>query len=152
MADTYTQIYIHAVFAVRDRACLLKGSWKEELHKYITGVVKNYGHKLIAINSMPDHIHVFIGLKPVQSISDLLKQIKESSSKWINKKNYAYGKFNWQAGYGAFSYSYSQIDTVVKYIENQQQHHQRKTFVDEYIEFLKKFNVQYEERFIFKYV
>jgi len=150
MANTYTQIYIHTVFAVENRICLIKESWREELHKYITGVIQNNKHKLIAINSMLDHIHIFIGMKPFQSISDLLQEIKQSSSKWINKNSFVLGRFNWQAGYGAFSYSHSQIDSVVKYIQNQRDHHKKKTFRQEYVEFLKQFDVPYDERFIFK--
>ena len=150
MANTYTRIYIHTVFAVENRMSLIKENWREELHKYITGIVQKNKHKLIAINSVSDHIHIFIGMKPIQSISDLLQDIKESSSKWINKRKLVVGKFNWQAGYGAFSYSHSQIDSVVKYIQNQQQHHRKKTFREEYIEFLKKYDVPFEERYIFK--
>jgi len=150
MANTYTPIYIHTVFAVENRISLIKESWREELHKYITGIVQNNNHKLIAINSMPDHIHIFIGMRPIQSVSNLLQDIKDSSSKWMNKKNFVIGKFNWQSGYGAFSYSHSQIDNVVKYIQNQPQHHKKKTFRREYIEFLAKFNIAYDERYIFK--
>ena len=150
MANTYTQLYIHTVFAVENRISLIKESWREELHKYITGIVQNNNHKLIAINSIADHAHVFIGLKPAQSISDLLQDIKGCSSTWINERKFVQGHFNWQAGYGAFSYAHSQIDTVVKYIQNQQQHHKKKTFRQEYIEFLEKFNVDYDERYIFK--
>ena len=150
MANTYTQIYIHTVFAVENRISLIKKPWREELHKYITGIVQNNEHKLITINSMPDHIHIFIGMKPIQSVSNLLQDIKDSSSKWINKKKFVLGKFNWQSGYGAFSYSHSQIDNVVKYIQNQPQHHKKKTFRQEYIGFLVKFNVPYDERYIFK--
>ena len=150
MANTYTQIYIQIVFAVENRISLIKDQWREELHKYITGIVQNHKHKLIAINSMADHIHIFIGMKPIQSISDLLQDIKEYSSKWINRNNFVMGHFNWQAGYGAFSYSHSHIDSVVKYIQNQKRHHQKKTFRQEYIEFLEKFNVEYDERYIFK--
>ena len=152
MANTYTQIYIQTVFAVEDRISLIKDSWREELHKYITGIVQNKKHKLITINSMPDHIHIFIGMKPIQSVSSLLQDIKDNSSKWINRRKFILGKFKWQAGYGAFSYSHSHIDTVVKYIQNQQQHHKRKTFRQEYIEFLDKLDVPYDERYIFKEV
>ena len=150
MANTYTKIYIHTVFAVANRSSLIKDSWKEELHKYISGIIQNNKHKLIAINSMPDHVHIFIGMKPIQSVSDLLQDIKDSSSKWINERKFVRGKFNWQAGYGAFSYSHSQIDRVVKYIQRQLQHHKKKTFRQEYIEFLDKYNVPYDERYIFK--
>ena len=150
MANTFTQIYIQTVFAVENRICLIKDAWREELHKYITGIVQNNKHKLIAINSMFDHIHIFIGMKPVQSVSNMLQDIKDSSSKWINQKNFVRGHFSWQAGYGAFSYSHSHIDSVVKYIQNQQQHHLKKTFREEYIEFLEKFDVPYDPRYIFK--
>ncbi len=150
MANTYTQIYIHTVFAVENRISLITDKWREELHKYITGIVQNNNHKLIAINSMSDHIHIFIGMKPIQSVSDLLQDMKENSSKWINNKKFVPGKFNWQSGYGAFSYSHSHIDKVVRYIQNQQQHHKRKTFRQEYVELLEKFNVPYDERYIFK--
>ena len=150
MANTYTQIYIQIVFAVENRISIITDQWREELHKYITGIIQNHKHKLIAINSMADHIHIFIGMKPIQSISDLLQDIKEYSSKWVNKNKYVMGHFNWQPGYGAFSYSHSHIDSVVKYIQNQKQHHQKKTFRQEYIEFLEKFNIEYDERYIFK--
>jgi len=150
MANTYTQIYIHIVYAVENRIILIKDQWREELHKYITGIIQNNKHKLIAINSMADHIHIFIGMKPIQALSDLLQDIKEYSSKWINRNKFVLGHFNWQAGYGAFSYSHSHIDSVVKYIQNQKRHHQKKTFRQEYIEFLEKFHVEYDERYIFK--
>ena len=150
MPNTYTQIYIQTVFAVENRISLIKEQWREELHKYITGIVQNNSHKLIAINSMPNHVHIFIGMKPIQSVSDLLQDIKGCSSTWINEKGFVRGHFNWQSGYGAFSYSHSQIDTVVKYIQNQQKHHKKKTFRQEYIEFLEKFHVDYDERYIFR--
>jgi len=150
MANTYTQIYIQIVFAVENRISLIKDQWREELHKYITGIIQNHKHKLIAINSMADHIQIFIGMKPIQALSDLLQDIKEYSSKWINRNKFVLGHFNWQTGYGAFSYSHSHIDSVVKYIRNQKRHHQKKTFRQEYIEFLEKFHVEYDERYIFK--
>jgi REP element-mobilizing transposase RayT len=149
MANTYTQIYIQTVFAVENRISLIKNNWREELHKYITGIVENNQHKLISINSVSDHMHIFIGMKPVQSVSNLLKDIKESSSRWINNKRMVPGRFSWQAGYGAFSYSHSQIDAVVKYIKYQERHHKKKTFNQEYIEFLNKHNVPYDARYIF---
>ena len=150
MANTYTQLYIQFVFAVQNRRSLIQNEWKDELYKYITGIVQNNKHKLTAINGIPNHIHIFIGYKPHQLIPDLLQDIKGSSSGWINSKGFINSKFNWQEGYGAFSYSHSQIDRVVKYIMNQEQHHKKKTFREEYLELLNKFNVEYDERYILK--
>ncbi len=148
MADTYTQIYIHTIFAVQNRMSLIRPDWKDELYKYITGIIKKNKHKLIAINGTSNHIHILIGYKPHQLIPDLIQDIKGSSSKWINEKRFVPGKFQWQAGYGAFSYSNSQIGNVVKYIENQEKHHKRTTFKEEYEEFLKRFDIPYEKKFI----
>ena len=150
MANTYTQIYLQFVFAVQDRISLIHNSWEDSLYKYITGIVQNNGHKLIAINGVPNHLHIFIGYKPHQLIPDLLKDIKGSSSKWINEKGFVRAKFRWQAGYGAFSYSNSQIDNVVKYILNQKEHHRKNTFNEEYLNFLKEFKVPFDERYILK--
>ncbi|MFO7891021.1 MAG: IS200/IS605 family transposase [bacterium] len=150
MANTYTQIYLQFVFAVKNRYSLIQPTWKDELYKYITGIVQNNKHKLIAINGMPNHVHVFVGYKPHQLIPDLLQDIKGNSSKWINDKGFVRVKFSWQAGYGAFSYSHSQIDNVVKYIINQEEHHKKKTFREEYLQLLKKFNVKFNERYILK--
>jgi putative transposase len=152
MANTYTQIYIQTVFAVENRGCLIQNEWKDELYKYIAGIVKNNNHKLIAINGMPDHIHIFIGMKPDQSVSDLLQDIKGGSSKWINEKGFVKGKFKWQSGFGAFSYSQSHIDTVVKYIQQQEEHHQRKTFKEEYVALLKAFQIEHNEKYLFKWI
>lgn len=148
MANTFTQIYLQFVFAVQDRISLIRSEWKDELHKYITGIIQNHKHKLIAINGMPNHLHVFVGYKPHQLIPDLLQDIKGSSSTWINERGFLRGQFRWQAGYGAFSYSHSQIDSVVKYIMNQEAHHKKKTFREEYIELLQRFNIKYDERYI----
>ncbi len=150
MPNTYTQIYLQFVFAVKYRARVIEPSWKNNLYQYITGIVQNNGHKMLAINGMPDHLHIFIGMIPNQSISDLLKDIKRSSSIWINKNKFVKGKFEWQEGYGAFSYAKSQIKRVCTYIENQEQHHHAKSFMEEYIEFLQKFEIDYDERYIFK--
>ncbi len=148
MPNTYTKIYIQFVFAVQDRASLIQKEWKDELYKYITGIVQNNKHKLIAINGMPNHIHVFIGYKPHQLIPDLLQDIKGSSSAWINSEKFTKGKFSWQEGYGAFSYSHSHIDAVVKYIVNQEQHHKKRTFKEEYIGLLESFHIDYNEKYI----
>ncbi len=150
MANTYTQIHIQCVFAVKFRQSVIQKVWKERLCQYITGIVQNHNHKLIAINSMPDHLHVFFGFRPDQSLSDLMRMVKGESSEWINQNKLSTSIFRWQEGYGAFSYSKSQINAVARYIENQEEHHQKKTFLEEYKNFLENFDVQYDERYIFK--
>lgn len=152
MANTYTQIHIQSIFAVKNRESLIQKEWKGKLYKYISGVVENNSHKLLAINGMSDHIHIFFGMRSSQSLSDLMQDIKGNSSKWINDNKLVKGKFEWQAGYGAFSYSKSQIPDVIAYIENQKIHHQKKSFLEEYKDFLKKFEVEYNEQFIFNEV
>ena len=150
MANTYTQIHIHAVFAVKFREGLINNTWKNELYKYITGIIQHNNHKLLAINGMPDHVHILFGMRPSQSLSDLMQDIKGSSSKWINDKKFLKHKFEWQQGYGAFSYSKSHISNVINYIENQEMHHKKQTFLEEYIMFLKKFEVEYNDQYLFK--
>lgn len=150
MANTYTQIHIHFVFAVKFRDGIINSQWKNTLYKYITGTIHNNNHKLLAINGTSDHIHILIGLRPSQSISDLMKDVKQSSSKWINENKLVKGHFEWQEGYGAFSHSKSQINKVIDYIDNQESHHKKLTFKEEYLDFLKKFEVDYDEKFIFK--
>ena len=150
MANTYTQIHIHFVFAVKFRESIISSSWKDELYKYITGIVQNNNHKLIIINGMPDHVHLLIGIRPNQTISDLIKDIKSNSSKWINEKKFLKHKFEWQEGYGAFSYSKSQICDVIKYINEQEKHHQKRTFKEEYLEFLQRFEISFDEKYIFE--
>ncbi len=152
MANTYTQVHIHTVFSVRNRECIIRDQWKDELYKYITGIMRNHNHKLLAINGMPDHIHILFGMRPIQSLSDLLQDVKGNSSKWINDKKFVKGKFSWQEGYGAFSYSKSQLPQVIKYIEGQEKHHIKKTFIEEYKEFLDTFDVEYDKRYIFETV
>lgn len=149
MANTYTQIHVQFVFAVKFRNGLIHASFKEELYQYISGIIKANNHKLLAINGMPDHLHIFIGMRPTQSISDLLQDIKGSSSKWINEKKFLKVKFEWQEGYGAFSYSKSHVNNVINYIQNQENHHKKETFRDEYLKFLKVFEIEYDERYIF---
>jgi len=151
MANTYTQIYIQVVFAVEGRQNLIVQQHNDELQKYITGIVTGQRHKLIAINNMPDHLHLLVGLRPDQSLSDLVRDVKAGSSKFINEKRWMIGRFAWQEGFGAFSYSRSQLDTVIGYIQNQQKHHAKKTFRDEYVALLKKFGVAYDARYIFKF-
>lgn len=152
MANTYTQIYIHVIFAVQERACLIKPEWREELFKYIAGILKNQGIKLIAIGGIEDHIHILFGLVPKIALSDLVRDIKANSSKFINEKGFVRGKFYWQEGFGAFSYSRSQIDIVAKYVLNQEKHHAGRSFKVEYIELLDRFNVDYDERYLFEWV
>jgi putative transposase len=149
MPNTYTQVYLQFVFAVKYRDKVIHPSWKDNLYQYITGIVQNNGHKMLVINGMPDHLHIFIGMIPNQSVSDLLKDIKRSSSIWINENKFVKGKFEWQEGYGAFSYSKSQIKNVIAYIENQEEHHKKESFKKEYIHFLQKFEIEYDEKYIF---
>jgi putative transposase len=149
MANTYTQIHIQFVFAVKYRDGLINASFKDGLYQYISGIIKHHNHKLLAINGVSDHIHIFIGMRPTQSISDLMQDIKGSSSKWINEKKFLKVKFEWQEGYGAFSYSKSHVDAVIKYIHKQEKHHQKQTFREEYLEFLKAFEIEYNEKYIF---
>lgn len=152
MSGTFSQIYIQVVFAVNGRENLIVKTWKDELHKYIAGIIKAKGHKSIIVNGMPDHIHAFIGLKPVMSISDLVRDMKNNSSNFINEKKFVKGKFSWQVGYGAFSYSHSQIQNVYDYILNQEEHHKKKTFKQEYLEFLQKFEVEFKEEYLFEWI
>ncbi len=149
MANTYTQIHLQVVFAVRSRGHLIREAWKEELQKYLTGIIQNNGHKVLAINGMPDHYHILIGLRPAQAIADLMRDVKAGSAKWINEQGYVYGRFEWQDGYGAFSYEKSALPTVIAYIMNQKEHHRVKTFQEEYLELLKEFEVQYDEKYLF---
>lgn len=152
MPGTYSQIYIQIVFAVRNRESLIHSSWEERLYQYITAIVQNQGQKMLAINGMPDHIHIFIGIKPSCRISDLVREIKKSTNELINEKKLSKSKFNWQEGYGAFSYSDSQINNVVQYVMRQKEHHKKQTFKEEYFQFLKEFNVQYEEKYLFNWI
>jgi REP element-mobilizing transposase RayT len=150
MANTYSQIYIHIVFAVEGRQNLIKPAYNDELQKYITGIVSGQGQKLIAINNMPDHVHILIGLQPDLAVSELARDIKACSSKFISSKGWVGGRFSWQEGFGAFSYSRSQLGAVIRYIENQQKHHATKSFREEYVQLLRRFNVEFDERYIFK--
>jgi putative transposase len=150
MANTYTQIHIHAVFAVQNRLSLIQDKWKTDLYKYITGIIQNNSHKVLIINGMSDHIHILFGLRPVQSIADLMQDIKGSSSKWINEMNFIRGKFAWQEGYGAFSCNKSNLDNLIRYIENQEIHHRKQTFIDEYKEYLRLHEITFDEKYIFK--
>ena len=150
MANTYTQIHLQFVFAVKYRNGLIHSSFKKEFYHYISGIIKANNHKLLAINGMPDHIHILVGMRPSQSVSDLIQNIKANSSKWINEKKFLKVKFEWQEGYGAFSYSKSHVQNVIKYIQNQEKRHHVKSFNDEYLDFLKAFEIDYDERYVFK--
>jgi REP element-mobilizing transposase RayT len=150
MPGTYTQLHIQLVFAVRYREALINPAWKENLHGYIGALLQSRRHKSLKINSMPDHIHILLGLRPYDSISSLTKIIKSESTKWINQEGFTKKKFNWQEGYGAFSYGKSQVPDVIRYIENQETHHRKQTFLQEYQDFLDKFEVEYDERYLFR--
>jgi REP element-mobilizing transposase RayT len=150
MANTYTQIHIQLVFAVQNRASLIKDSWKDEMYKYMTGIIQNKDHKMLQINSMPDHIHILIGLRPTQALAELVKVVKQESTNWINDQKFTPKKFNWQEGYGAFSYTKSDVPRVIKYIQNQENHHREIKFLDEYVEMLKVHEIDYDEKYLFK--
>ncbi|PKP36001.1 MAG: transposase [Bacteroidetes bacterium HGW-Bacteroidetes-15] len=150
MANTYTQLYIHFVFAVQNRLCLISKKWEDELYKYINGIISEQGHKLYIINGVADHLHLLISMNPKQSPSDLIYHIKRSSSLWINDKKLVLGKFSWQEGFGAFSVCKSHLDQKIRYIEKQKEHHKKTTFREEYLKFLDEYEVEYDERYIFK--
>lgn len=149
MANTFTQIHIHVVFAVQNRQSLILENWESRLYKYITAIIQTKGHKVLAIGGMPDHIHILIGWRPEQAISDLMRKIKSESSKWINENKFVLGKFSWQEGYGAFSYSKSQVPLVIKYVIQQKIHHKNNTFIDEYKKILTELGIQFDERYLF---
>ena len=150
MPNTYTQIHIHVVFAVQNRISLIQKEWQDRLYQYIIAIIQNHGHKVLSIGGTSNHIHILFGFRPVQSISDLMQNVKRNSSEWINKENLVTGRFSWQEGYGAFSYSKSQIPQVIRYIENQEQHHGKQTFLEEYKKILNDFGLEYDEKYIFR--
>lgn len=150
--STFSQIYIQVVFAVKNRDALISSIWEERLYQYITGIIQKKEQKLIAINGMPDHLHFFIGMKPNCCLSDLVREIKKSSNEFISGNKLSKFKFNWQEGYGAFSYSHSQIDQVVKYILNQKEHHRKISFREEYLDFLKKFEIDFNPDYLFEWI
>jgi putative transposase len=152
MTSTYSQLYIQVVFAVKRRQNLILPAWKDELHKYMAGIIQGKGQKSIIVNGMPDHIHAFIGLKPAIAISDLVRDLKNNSSNFINDHKWVDGKFAWQEGFGAFSYSHRDIGNVYNYVLNQEEHHRKKTFREEYLDFLKEFEVNYDERYLFEWI
>jgi putative transposase len=152
MPDTYTRLYIQLVFAVKGRQSLIHESWEEELYRYITGIVQNSGHKMLQINGMPDHIHIFFGYNPNQRIPDLVKDIKNYSNNFVKTNGFTKQKFNWQKGYGAFSYALAQKKNVIRYIENQKEHHRKESFKKEYVNLLQKFEVDYKEAYLFDFL
>lgn len=149
MPNTFTQLHIQFVFAVKYRAALIQPAWQIKLHQYITGIVQHNQHKMLQVNSMPDHIHILIGLRPVQAVSALVQNIKTETSKWIKDNNFCTAPFAWQEGYGAFSYSKSHVPAVIQYIQSQQERHSKQTFLDEYRKLLQAFEIPYEEKYIF---
>jgi putative transposase len=151
MSNTYSQVYIQAVFAVKHRSNFITTEWRDQLHSYVSGIITKQGSKSLAVGGWLDHIHVFFGLNPSQSISDLVREIKSSSSGWINEQNFIKQKFEWQSGFGAFSYSKSQRDNVIKYIMNQEQHHQQETFKTEYFSLLNEFRIEFDEKYLFHF-
>jgi putative transposase len=152
MAGTYTQIYIQVVFAVKGRASLIHPDWKSELFSYISGIIKGKNHKAIIVNGMSDHVHAFIGLRPVAGLSDLVRDIKNNSANFVNDRQLTLERFSWQEGYGAFSYSHSQLESVYNYILNQELHHRKKSFREEYQDFLKKFNIEHKDEYLFEWI
>ena len=152
MASTFTQIYIQAVFAVKGRANLLDKQWRDELFKYMAGIIKGKNQKPIIVNGVGDHVHVFMGLKPTVTLSDLIRDIKNNSSNYINDNGLVKGKFSWQEGYGAFSYAHSQLDNVYKYILNQEEHHRKRKFKDEYLAILQEFEIPFDDRYLFEWI
>ncbi len=150
MANTYTQLYVHVIFAVKGRANLISKAWKEKLYQYINGIIANKNQKLMIINGMPDHLHLLIGFKPDCNLSDLIRDIKANSSRWINENRFVAGKFEWQTGFGAFTVGQSQIKSVINYISKQEEHHKKKTFREEYIEFLRAYQIEFKPEYIFE--
>jgi REP element-mobilizing transposase RayT len=152
MAGTFSQIYLQIVFAVKGRENLIGNNWKDDLYKYISGIIKGKEQKSIIVNGMPDHVHLFVGIKPLIAVSDLVRDIKNNSSNFVNSKKFVNGVFSWQEGYGVFSYSHSQIEQVFNYIKNQENHHKKKTFMGEYKEFLKKYEIVFNEKHLFDWI
>ena len=152
MSSTYSRLYIQYVFAVKGRQNLLHKAWREEVFKYMAGIIREKDQKPIIVNGVTDHVHVFVGLKPTMNISHLIRDVKNNTSNFINDRGFISGKFSWQEGYGAFSYAHSQINNVYNYILNQEAHHRQQTFKDEYLDFLKKFEIEYNEQYLFDWL
>jgi putative transposase len=149
MANTYSQIHLQFIFVVKYRRGLIDKSWKTELYKYMTTCIQKHGHKVLIINGIEDHVHLFVGFRPSQSISSLAQEVKAATSKWINETKYLNREFRWQSGYAVFSYSLSEVPRVISYIKNQEAHHQKKTFQKEHLELLKEFNIEYQQEYLF---
>ena len=151
MANTYTQLYVQFVFSVKGRENLIKEKFRNELEKVMCGIVSNHKSKTYAVYCNPDHVHIFVGMHPTIAVSKLIEQIKSGSTNWLNEKKYIAGRFSWQDGYGAFTYSKSHIDNVVKYILNQPEHHKKQSFKEEYLLFLNKFEIDYDDNYLFEW-
>ncbi len=151
MANTYTQISIHAIFAVKYRENFIAKAWRDRLHGYVSGILKKEETTSLAVGGWLDHVHVFFGMPPTKNISDIMRVVKANSSKWINENGFVKGKFQWQEGYAAFSYSRSQRDTVINYIMQQEDHHKKKSFKEEYLEMLMNFEVDFDEKYLFEF-
>ena len=150
MADTYTQIHIQAIFAVKYREALIASTWKNELYGYMGGIIKNHSHKVLAINGVEDHVHLFFGFRPTQSLSDLMRIVKGESSEWINSRGFTQKRFRWQGGFAAFSYKLSDVKTIIRYIQNQERHHAKKKFLEEYRDYLNQFEIEYKEQYLYQ--
>ena len=151
MPDTYSQITIHAVFAVKDRGNFITKDWRNELNQYISGIITNKGAKSLAVGGWKDHVHILFGMPVIMSIADFMSAVKANSSKWINEQKFIKGKFQWQEGYAAFSYAKSQRNIIINYIANQEEHHRTKTFREEYIKMLDDFEVAYKDKYLFEF-
>jgi REP element-mobilizing transposase RayT len=152
MPGNFSKIHIQVVFAVKARAALIQPQWEDQLYKYISGIISNKEQKLLAINGMPDHIHILIGMRPSCCLSDLVREIKKSSNQFINDSRFTPFKFQWQEGFGSFSYSQNDVDKVINYIRNQKDHHRKQNFRDEYRALLREFQIEYKDEFLFDWI
>ena len=150
MGNTYTQIHIQTVFAVQNRDALISPEWRERLYQYMASIINDQGHKTLAIGGTDNHVHVLFGFRPTQSLSSLMLRVKRETSEWINKENLTNFRFQWQNGYGAFSYSKSHVPGVIQYILNQEAHHAKRPFREEYLDILRKNDVEFDEQYIFE--
>jgi REP element-mobilizing transposase RayT len=151
MANTYTQINIHAIFSIKGRENIITRNFREDLFKYISGILNHHNQYSLAVNGYKDHVHLFFELHPTKALADIIRIVKTNSSKWINENSFVKGKFAWQEGYGAFSYARSQRDDVIKYIMNQEKHHEKRTFREEYFDLLNKFQIEFNDHYVFEF-